>query len=578
MLTEHFVASIAASTRPNTGITKDAGIFFHEYQPFAAQRHVFKKSITAPNCLAVSSSHIFAAQDGKGVVHVYSREKGNQEAIVPFPERLHSIALAANDAVLLLGTESGRILAWEICSGRLVSTSTSHLQPVTALTVDPTSNTFLSGSIDSMIHVWSLPSVLSFSPDASRSPVHTLSTHRAPITGLVCGHSSTTANIALSISQDKSAIVWDYHNGQALRTYLLPDSPTVVTLDPADRAFYISYEDGSLQTVSFYDELQKATPIDILRDGSMSHQPIQPSAKMRFNAESQKLGGGLSLQLSWDGTTLISGHASGKVASWDIAKGNYVSTLASLPGPVTNLLFLPPSGFPSALEPKFKIHTVTKPKQDSKLIDGGSGLVSANYSLNVQLTSRISVPTISATNEGRSGRREFEEALTHPSFPVSMLEESIVELESWSAQPNGQVEPAADFLSFSSLDQSAGGTDNAQSERQQAELRELKKQLASLQRVQRTTFAQLSNLREEKEWLMTRERKRAKRKAAQAKKKSGIVNGDSDVEMSEAASSGSESVESDDLATSDETLSSSSSGGGKGLGNADDDNEHHPSE
>jgi pre-rRNA-processing protein IPI3 len=114
MLTEQFVAAISASTKPNTGVTKDAGIFIHEYQPLAAQRHVFKKSATAPNGIAVSESHIFAAQSDKAILHVYSRDKGNQEAIVPFPERIHSIALAAQDTVLLLGTESGRVLAWEV--------------------------------------------------------------------------------------------------------------------------------------------------------------------------------------------------------------------------------------------------------------------------------------------------------------------------------------------------------------------------------------------------------------------------------------------------------------------------------
>ena len=117
MLTEHFVAAIAAPTKPNTGVTKDAGIFVHEYQPLSAPRHVFKKSATAPNGIAVSSSHVFAAQADKAIVHVYSREKGNQEAIVPFPERIHSIALAAQDTVLLLGTESGRVLAWEVSHG-----------------------------------------------------------------------------------------------------------------------------------------------------------------------------------------------------------------------------------------------------------------------------------------------------------------------------------------------------------------------------------------------------------------------------------------------------------------------------
>lgn len=114
MLTEQFVAAIAAQTKANTGVTKDAGIFLHEFQPLAAPRHVFKKCASAQNGLAVSSSHVFAAQDGKAVVHVYSREKGNQEAVVPFPERIHSIALAARDTVLLLGTESGRVLAWEV--------------------------------------------------------------------------------------------------------------------------------------------------------------------------------------------------------------------------------------------------------------------------------------------------------------------------------------------------------------------------------------------------------------------------------------------------------------------------------
>lgn len=114
MLTEQFVAAISGSTKPNTGVTKDQGIFIHEFQPLAAQRNVFKKSATAQNGIAISSTHIFAAQTEKAIVHVYSREKGNQEAIVPFPERIHSIALAAQDTVLLLGAESGRVLAWEV--------------------------------------------------------------------------------------------------------------------------------------------------------------------------------------------------------------------------------------------------------------------------------------------------------------------------------------------------------------------------------------------------------------------------------------------------------------------------------
>jgi pre-rRNA-processing protein IPI3 len=403
-----------------------------------------------------------------------------------------------------------------------------------------------------MIHVWSLPSILSFSPDTSRSPVHTLSTHRGAITALVCGHSASTANTAVSISEDKSAIIWDYHNGQALRTYLLPEAPTAVALDPADRAFYIAYEDGSLQVVDFYDEVQQSAPTDTLREASLSHRPVQTSTKRRFNAESQKLGGALSLSLSWDGTTLVSGHASGKIAAWDIAKGNYISTLSSLVGPVTNVQFLPPTGFPNAPEPKFKIHTIVKPKQDTGASNSGNGLVPANYSLNVQLTGRVSIPTISATEQRKTKKSEFEEALTHPVFPLSMLEESLAELESWNTQSSGTVTTSADFLLLSADNNpttSKGGV-----AQDAGEMNELKKQLASLQRIQKVTFSQLAELREEKEWFVRKEKKRAARKQVQAQKKLGIVNGDEngDVEMSEDGSSASES-ELNDAATTDDS-------------------------
>ncbi|KAF9735230.1 hypothetical protein PMIN02_011630 [Paraphaeosphaeria minitans] len=546
MLTEQFVASISAQTKANTGVTKDAGIFLHEFQPLAAQRHVFKKSASAQHGLAVSSSHVFAAQDGKAVVHVYSREKGNQEAMIPFPERIHSIALAAKDTVLLMGTESGRVLAWEMCSGRLVSTSTSHLQPVTSLAVDPTSSFFLSGSPDAMIHVWALPAILSFSPDTSRSPVHTLSTHRGPISSITCGHSPSSANIAISTSEDRSAIVWDYRNAQLLRTYLLPELPQALTLDPADRAFYLAYGDGSLQTFDFYDDMQKPTSTDTLRDAASSHRPIQPSPQTRFDAESQKLGAALSLSLSWDGQTLLSGHASGKIAVWDAAKGNYVSTVTNLPGPVTNLEFLEPIGFPTASEPTLKMQTVVKPKQDSA-VSGGNALVPPNYTLTMQLNGQLRRPAISAT-ETVTKRAAFEEALVHPSFPQAMLEASLAELATWNAPSTSGagIAPAADFLSL----KDTVGTEDMQGVSNTNEVQELKKQLASQQRVQKVTFKQLSDLREEKEYLLSEERKRSQTARGKAKAKNNLANGStSDVEMSNNTSGESES--SDDDSSSD---------------------------
>ena len=65
------------------------------------------------NALAANSTHIFAAQAEKAVVHVYSKERGNQEALISFQERIHSLAMIA-DEVLVLGTAEGRVILWEV--------------------------------------------------------------------------------------------------------------------------------------------------------------------------------------------------------------------------------------------------------------------------------------------------------------------------------------------------------------------------------------------------------------------------------------------------------------------------------
>jgi len=119
MLTETFVSAVLSSPAKSksNSIAKDAGIHFHDFQPTPGLKTSFKKSSTPTNCLAVSASHVFTAQAEKAVVHVYSRERGNQEAIVPFPERIHSVALAGEDhggGVLVLGTEEGRLILWEV--------------------------------------------------------------------------------------------------------------------------------------------------------------------------------------------------------------------------------------------------------------------------------------------------------------------------------------------------------------------------------------------------------------------------------------------------------------------------------
>ncbi|KAJ6146347.1 hypothetical protein N7497_008329 [Penicillium chrysogenum] len=388
MLSESFVASTLSSAKSPTASLRDVGVCVHELQPSSILRSTFKKSSTLTNCLAVSPSHIFTAQADKAVLHVYNREKGNQEGVVPFPERIRSIAVAGGKYgdVLVLGTEGGRLLVWETCTGRQVATTASHLQPVTSLVVDPTSNFILSGSADASVHVWSLPGILSFSKPAlsatrqpTNSPIRTFSNHRAAITSLAVGHSNGRHNIVVSTAKDNTAIAWDYHTGRALRTFLLPLSATSVALDPVDRAFYVGYEDGSVQSVDFYRSQSAQHP---LHDPSVQSTPAQVSMEDRWLPPSAETGSAKAISLTYDGTTLLSGHANGKVLSWNVARRKYTSSVADYTHPITNLVMLPPGGIPHpSSDLKRKAHTIVKPRHDSGLSapNHAPGAVPAEY-------------------------------------------------------------------------------------------------------------------------------------------------------------------------------------------------------
>ncbi|KAL6233586.1 hypothetical protein BDW75DRAFT_214808 [Aspergillus navahoensis] len=432
MLSECFLASTAASAKtPASASLRDVGICLHELQPSPTLRSTFKKSSTAPNCLAVSASHVFAAQSEKAIVHVYSREKGNQEATVPFPERIRSIAVAGskNGDIVVLGTEGGRLILWEVCTGRQVATTASHLRPVTSVVVDPTSNFILSGSSDASVHVWSLVDLLSFTkPPSGRdrqppnSPIRTFSNHRAAVSAIALGHSSGRYNIAVSAAKDNTAIAWDYRTGYVLRNFLLPSSAISLALDPVDRVFYAGYEDGSIQSVDFYKEQSIQHP---LHDPSLQATPAQATSEDRWLPPSGDSGAANALTLSYDGMTLLSGHENGKVYSWNVGRRKYASTVADFTHPVTNIIMLPLEGlYQQATNLKRVAHTIVKPKYEHTLTEStqAAGTVPADYEFSTHIL-RSSSPS---ETPGESDW--FMDAFSHSSFPTSMLEQGLAEL------------------------------------------------------------------------------------------------------------------------------------------------------
>ncbi|KAL3466753.1 WD40-repeat-containing domain protein [Aspergillus heterothallicus] len=489
MLSECFIASTLASTKtPASASLRDVGICLHELQPSTTLRSTFKKSSTASNCLAVSASHIFAAQSEKATVHVYSREKGNQEATIPFHERIRSIAVAGskNGDIVVLGTEGGRLILWETCTGRQVVTTASHLRAVTTIVADPTSNFILSGSSDATIHVWSLVDLLSFTkPPAGRdrqppnSPIRTFSNHRAAVTAIAVGHSSGRYNIAVSTAQDNTAIAWDYRTGNVLRNFLLPANALSILLDPVDRAFYVGYEDGSLQSVDFYKDQSIQHP---LHDTSLQTTPAQIPAEERWLPPSADSGAAHTLTVSHDGMVLLSGHENGKVYSWNVGRRKYASTIADFTHPVTNVIMEPLSGLyqpPSGI--KRVSHTVVKPRFDNSLSENSqfAGTVPADYELSTHILSAES-----------TGSGWFMDAFSSASFPTSLLEQGLAELAAM-----GQPAPGAATTSMSVAMDIDNPAKDSQIADLESEIAALKQKVSAGQTARQATTEEVTKLR-----------------------------------------------------------------------------------
>jgi pre-rRNA-processing protein IPI3 len=132
MLSEQILASISISTANNgqsaSGLAippiKDAAIFQLSTDPYSRNvPRIYKSSITNENALAFNQSHIFAAQADKSAIHVYNIEKGNQELIIPLPEKISSITTAGhNGEYLIIGSESGNVFVWEVQTISMSST------------------------------------------------------------------------------------------------------------------------------------------------------------------------------------------------------------------------------------------------------------------------------------------------------------------------------------------------------------------------------------------------------------------------------------------------------------------------
>lgn len=212
-----------------------------------------------------------------------------------------------------------------------------------------------------------------------------------------------------------------------MHTFLLPEIPTCLNIDPVDRAFYAGLPDGSIQCVNFH---KPGHSTHLLYDQNQSNTPTQAAESDRWKLYTP-IGTALSIAVSYDGTELLTGHDNGKVFSWTVGQQRTPTEIADLGQAVTNLVMLPLTGFPNETKDSagVKMLTVVKPKPDAFPYTGGSGLsVPHTYNFSANFAEAVPFPN-SADHDGEDTlSAAFESAITSDCFPEDLLQAAIADI------------------------------------------------------------------------------------------------------------------------------------------------------
>lgn len=281
----------------------------------------------------------------------------------------------------------------QTCTGRQVSTPPCHVQPVSCIVVTPYH--ILSASDDSNINVWSKARLLELDSQAELEPEVVLSNHRGAVTDLVAAPGSNPeTSICVSASKDKTCIVWNYRTGQVLRTLLFPAAPSCLSLDPFARALCVAVDGAAVYLVEMFGDKP------LLGGSAPEPASIVVQLQEPLAVAEEGTGETLCMERSYDDSSILTGHACGRILRWNLAPSAPPVQMTNLNSAVTNLVFSPLLSKGDQVRP----HTVVKPNHARK-----------QHVFLAQLHTR-----------GASKPSRFDEMLNTQGFSKETIEEALI--------------------------------------------------------------------------------------------------------------------------------------------------------
>ncbi|KAJ1972175.1 Pre-rRNA-processing protein ipi3 [Dimargaris verticillata] len=344
----------------------------------------FKQSSLAAGTLAplrapgrpLHVAGFLGVQAERPVFHGYAWRKDQAFLKFACPEKITAVASSPCSRWVVAGSVTGKLYLWEASTGRLAQIWDAHYKAVTRIRFSRDAAAIVSGSEDAVVCVWSLADVLEPLGNRDNGPMipalatslsssagsalglaagdapcatFTWTDHTLPITDIACGLGLDAYARIVTASRDRTCKIWEASTGDLLTTLLFPAAVTCIVLDPTEIMLYAGTETGIIWKVNLYRHNQSNSPevgntapvweavggqrqiIDVGHTVEQADKPQWPV----FRGHTQSV---TTLDLSLDGTMLVSGSADSRCLVWDCQSLQQLRAFTYHKGCVSNLL------------------------------------------------------------------------------------------------------------------------------------------------------------------------------------------------------------------------------------------------
>ncbi|GMM39048.1 chromatin-binding/pre-rRNA-processing protein [Saccharomycopsis crataegensis] len=307
---------------------------------------------------------VFVATKNKALIQVYVHGKEAPIQKIPIPEQLSCLALTHHNMksidqgsehddtktelqlpwLLIGGSITGKLYVWEVCSGNLLFNKSVHYQKINKIEFSNNNNFLVTSSDDSRVLVFRVLELISNSPTIK--PLHAITDHTLPVTDFLITSGINNDLRLVTASADSTCRVYDLNTSKLQMTLVSLFPVCSIASDPAFRTLYLGLDNGSIRQVNLF-EIDSTKKLRFIGEKSrIVTLEDDPELKWSFMAHQQQENSSntlkiTSLDVSFDGTLLVSGDSDGKVLVCDIVTKQSLKSLKPVNGMVTYLKISP---------------------------------------------------------------------------------------------------------------------------------------------------------------------------------------------------------------------------------------------